>query len=80
MAKAESAPFEEHSGNDLEPISVRIPEACRLTGIGRSKLYQLIGSGDLETVKIGAMTLVPLNGLRDLIERARRGDRGREGP
>ncbi|GAM05081.1 helix-turn-helix transcriptional regulator [Novosphingobium sp. MBES04] len=29
----------------IEPISVRIPEACRLTGIGRSKLYELIAEG-----------------------------------
>lgn len=54
----------------IEPISVRIPEACRLTGIGRSKLYELIASGELEVIKIGAMTLVPMAGLRNLIARA----------
>jgi hypothetical protein len=27
-----------------DPITVRIPEAIRLTGIGRSKLYEMIGS------------------------------------
>jgi hypothetical protein len=37
----------------IEPLTVRIPVAVRLTGIGRSKLYELIKSGDLETVKIG---------------------------
>ena len=29
------------------PITVRIREACRLTGIGRSKLYELIAAGEI---------------------------------
>ena len=37
------AHFRAHS-----PIAVRIKEACRLTGIGRSKLYELIAGGDIE--------------------------------
>lgn len=54
-----------------EPISVRIAEAVRLTGIRRSKLYELIGAGDLEVVKIGRCTLIPMDSLRALIERGR---------
>lgn len=57
-----------------EPITVRISEACRMTGIGRSKLYELIAEGEIETIKVGAMTLVPVDGLRAFIE-ARRGPR-----
>ena len=56
-----------------EPITVRIPEAIRLTGIGRSKLYELIASGDIDVVKIGNCTLIPMASLRALIERARSG-------
>ncbi|GAM07062.1 helix-turn-helix domain-containing protein [Novosphingobium sp. MBES04] len=52
-----------------QPISVRIPEACRLTGIGRSKLYELIAEGRIEVVKVGAITLVPYASLRGLIEK-----------
>jgi excisionase family DNA binding protein len=55
----------------IEPISVRIAEAVRLTGIRRSKLYELIGAGDLEVVKIGRCTLIPMDSLRALIERGR---------
>lgn len=54
-----------------EPISVRIAEAVRLTGIRRSKLYELIGAGDLEIVKIGRCTRIPMDSLRALIERGR---------
>ena len=53
----------------LEPLTVRIPEALRLTGIGRSKLYELIRPGDVETVKIGTATFVRMASLRRLVER-----------
>lgn len=53
----------------IEPLTVRIPVAIQLTGIGRSKLYELIKSGDLETVKIGTATLVTMASLRRLVER-----------
>lgn len=60
--------------NGAEPLAVRIPDAVRMTGIGRSKLYQLIASGELETVKIGRCTLVPFDALKDLLARARAGN------
>jgi excisionase family DNA binding protein len=43
-----------------------------MTGIGRSKLYELIQSGDVEIVKIGSSTLIPVESLRQLINRNRR--------
>jgi excisionase family DNA binding protein len=55
-----------------ETLTVRIPEAVRMTGIGRSKLYELIQSGDIGIVKIGASTLIPVDSLRELIARNRR--------
>ncbi|MDR7257218.1 excisionase family DNA binding protein [Sphingomonas sp. BE270] len=58
----------------LQPIAVRIKEACRLTGIGRSKLYELISDGHIEIVKVGVMTLVPVESLRGLIDRGRQGE------
>jgi len=48
---------------------VRIPEACRITGIGRSKLYALIKGGDVPTIKVGSMTLVPVKGLEGFLDR-----------
>ena len=50
----------------LEPFAVRIPEACRLIGIGRSKLYELIAEGTIEIVKIGSVTVVPVAQLKAL--------------
>lgn len=56
----------------IEPISVRIPEAVRLTGLSRSRLYELIGTGKIEVAKVGASTLVLYASLRGFVESARR--------
>jgi excisionase family DNA binding protein len=56
----------------LEPLTVRIPVAVQLTGIGRSKIYELIASGQIEVVKVGASTLITVASLRRLIQKARR--------
>lgn len=47
-----------------EPLTVRIPQACQMTGIGRSKLYELIKGGEIATIKVGTITLVPVESLR----------------
>lgn len=60
----------------IEPISMRVPDACRFTGISRSTLYVLIARGEVEVIKLGASTLVLTESLRTFI-RARR-DRDRQ--
>jgi len=55
----------------VEPICVRINDAARMIGIGRTKLYELISSGELETVKIGKATRVTTASLRGLVDRQR---------
>lgn len=51
----------------VQPLTVRIREACRMTGIGRSKLYELIQAGEIEIIKIGSMTLVPVDSLQSFL-------------
>ncbi len=65
-------PFDEvqSRAGDLEnisPITVRIPTAIRMTGIGRSKLYELIAEGAIDVVKIGTSTLITVESLHRLI-------------
>ena len=57
----------------LRPLTVRIREACRLTGIGRSKLYELIGAGEIEIVKVGTITLIPIHSLESFLELRKNG-------
>jgi excisionase family DNA binding protein len=59
--------------DNLSPITLRIADACRITGIGRSKFYELIKAGQIEVIKIGAMTLVPMSGIQTLLARGRPG-------
>lgn len=48
------------------PILVTIPEACRLIGIGRTRLYELIREQRIEGVKIGKRTLIRYASLEAL--------------
>lgn len=56
----------------IEPISMRIPDACRFTGISRSTLYLLIARGEVEIIKLWNSTLVLTESLRRMIEGRRR--------
>jgi Helix-turn-helix domain len=56
----------------IEPLTVRIPVAVQLTGIGRSKIYELIKARKLDTVKVGASTLITVVSLRRLVEKQKR--------
>ena len=51
----------------MEPISVKVPEAVRLSGISRSRLYELMRSGDIEFAKVGSSTLILVESLRCFI-------------
>ncbi|MBE5074234.1 helix-turn-helix domain-containing protein [Erythrobacteraceae bacterium E2-1 Yellow Sea] len=55
----------------VEPICVRVNDAARMIGIGRTKLYELISTGELETVKIGKATRVTTASLHELVRRQR---------
>ena len=55
----------------LEPISVRIPGAVRMTGLSRSRIYELMKSGEIEFVKVGGSTLILVESLRAFIQSRR---------
>ena len=55
----------------VEPICVRVNDAARMIGVGRTKLYELISSGELETIKIGKATRITTASLHRLVERNR---------
>lgn len=56
----------------IEPLTVRISVAVQLTGIGRSKIYELIKAKKLDTVKVGASTLITVASLRRLVQKPKR--------
>jgi excisionase family DNA binding protein len=52
----------------MEPITVTVQGARQALGIGTTKLYELIGSGKLRTVKLGRRTLVRTDSIRELVD------------
>jgi excisionase family DNA binding protein len=43
----------EVTGRALEPLAVSPRQACLLLGVGNTRLYQLIGAGELEAYHEG---------------------------
>ena len=52
-------------------IAVRIPTAMEMIGLKRSKLYQFLQSGEIETIKVDRATLVIVESLRQFVESRR---------
>ncbi len=50
-----------------ERLTCTINEACEATGLGRTKLYELIGAGHVDTTSIGRRRLVVVRSLRALL-------------
>jgi excisionase family DNA binding protein len=57
-------------------ITSRIDDFSRLSGIGRSKVYEMIAAGEIESVYIGGRRLIVVDSWRRLVEAAPR-DLGR---
>ena len=52
----------------MEKLLLRVAEAAELASVGRTKAYELIGSGAWPVVRVGAAVRVPLAGLRAWVE------------
>ena len=50
-----------------ERLSCTIDEACEATGLGRTKLYELIGAGQIITTTVGRRRLVMVRSLIALL-------------
>lgn len=51
---------------DLKPITVTIDTGLKLTGLGRTKFYDLINSKKVKTIQIGRRRLVVYASLEAL--------------
>jgi excisionase family DNA binding protein len=52
------------SPSKSEPLAVSPGEAARLAGLGRTTIYDALGSGDLKSIKIGKRRLITIDWLR----------------
>lgn len=53
------------------PVLLRVPEAARMLGVGRSLTYELIAAGDLEVIHVGSVIRVPVDAVHAYVERRR---------
>ncbi|MDF8334141.1 helix-turn-helix domain-containing protein [Novosphingobium cyanobacteriorum] len=51
-----------------EPLAYSVADACRVSTLCKSQIYNMIRSGKLEARKLGRRTLIPAASLRALIE------------
>jgi excisionase family DNA binding protein len=54
-------------------LLLTIEDAGKALGVGRSTVYELIGSGDLELVHIGRSARVPVEAVQAFVRRLRAG-------
>ena len=52
---------------DTVPLAYSIKEACRVSSIGKTRLYQLIKANKLKATRVGRRTLIPAESLCSLI-------------
>lgn len=56
----------------LEPLLLTPEQAAERLGIGRTKTYELIRAGELESVKVGRLRRVPVDALAAYVASLRR--------
>ena len=50
-----------------EPLTVTIPAALRISGLGRTTIYELIKSKQIRAVRVGARRLIDFASLKALL-------------
>ena len=51
----------------MDKVLLTPVEAATVLGIGRSKMYQLLKSGDLDSVRIGSCRRIPLRAVHTFV-------------
>lgn len=52
----------------MQPVTTSVKNAAELIGIGRTKTYELINEGKLETINVGRRRLVKTASILALVE------------
>ncbi len=52
-----------------DPITASVKDFCGMSGLCRDKVFEMIKSGELESVKIGKLRLIIIDSYRNLLSR-----------
>jgi excisionase family DNA binding protein len=58
-----------NTGHEVQREGLSISEACRMAGIGRTKIYEAIADGTLTARKFGKRTIILRADLEDFLSR-----------
>jgi excisionase family DNA binding protein len=53
----------------VSPLGYRPEQVCAITGLCRTKVFALLASGELESVKVGRSRIVLARSVEKLLER-----------
>ncbi|HEX2041538.1 MAG TPA: helix-turn-helix domain-containing protein [Acidimicrobiales bacterium] len=59
--------------NQEAAVLYSVEDVIARTSLGRSKVYELLASGELGSVKVGRRRLIPARSLDEFVERLRAG-------
>jgi excisionase family DNA binding protein len=51
----------------MQPFTITIRTACEMTGLAKTKIYEFIGAGKLETTVVRRRRLIKTESLRALL-------------
>ncbi|MFG2861728.1 helix-turn-helix domain-containing protein [Streptomyces sioyaensis] len=57
------------SAGDPTLVGLTVAEAARRIGIGRTKMYEYVASGEIPSVKIGSLRRIPAEAVSEFLAR-----------
>ncbi|MFG3295657.1 helix-turn-helix domain-containing protein [Streptomyces sp. NPDC048179] len=58
---------ERRTAGDTTLAALTVAEAARRIGIGRTKLYEYVSSGEIRSVKIGSLRRIPAEAVEEFL-------------
>lgn len=59
------------NSDSMPPRLLKVEQAAARANLGRTKIYELIHGGELESVKIGRSRRIPVEAIDDYVQRLR---------
>ncbi|MFC7973980.1 helix-turn-helix domain-containing protein [Streptomyces cinereoruber] len=60
---------ERRPAGDATLVALTVEEAARRLGIGRTKLYEYVSTGEIASVKIGSLRRIPAEAVNEFLTR-----------
>jgi excisionase family DNA binding protein len=64
----EVAPLRGSAATDNQTLLVTVEEAAHLLGVGRTTMFELIGRGDVKSIRLGRRRLIARKSLESFVD------------